>query len=104
MSVSTYTPICRLFNHWAWTAPLAAGLDDLAGNHANTHIPEIIGAQRGYEITGNTSQKAIATTFFAALRENHSWVTDGSNDGEYWQTAKQMGDNLNADTEESCTQ
>jgi hypothetical protein len=24
------------FNHWAWTAPLAAGEDDLAGNHANT--------------------------------------------------------------------
>jgi hypothetical protein len=24
------------FNHWAWTAPLAVGEDDLAGNHANT--------------------------------------------------------------------
>ena len=43
------------FNHWQWTAPLAAGVDDLdgshgnaGGNHANTHIPEIIGAARGY--------------------------------------------------------
>eukprot|EP01047_Picozoa_sp_COSAG01_P020315 COSAG01_NODE_1153_length_11487_cov_98.298736_7_plen_374_part_00 len=43
------------FNHWQWTAPLSAGLDDLdgthgndGGNHANTHIPEIIGSARGY--------------------------------------------------------
>ena len=35
---------------------------------------------------------------------NHSWATDGSNDGEYWQTALQMGDSLNDNTEESCTQ
>ena len=31
----------RLFNHWAWSAPLAAGVDNLGGNHANTHIPEV---------------------------------------------------------------
>ncbi len=28
----------RYFNHWAWSAPLAAGKDNLNGNHANTHL------------------------------------------------------------------
>jgi DUF1680 family protein len=59
------------FNHWQWTGPLAIGQDDLdgshgnaGGNHANTHIPEIIGSARGYELTGNITQHAIATNFF----------------------------------------
>jgi hypothetical protein len=94
-----------------WTAPLAAGLDDLGGdygngggNHANTHIPEIIGSARGYEVSANVTQKAIAETFFRALLANHSWASGGSNDGEHWTQPDRMGDQLNADTEESCTQ
>ena len=71
----------RYFNHWSWSAPLAAGLDGLGGNHANTHIPEVIGNARGYELTSNATDKAIALEFFAAVTQNHSWVTGGSNDG-----------------------
>lgn len=37
---ATYLQAASLFNHWAWTAPLAAGVDSLGGFHANTHIPE----------------------------------------------------------------
>jgi DUF1680 family protein len=74
------------------------------GNHANTHIPEIIGSARGYELTGNETQKDIAVNFFHIVTANHSWATGGSNDGEHWTTPNRMGDQLNADTEESCTQ
>ena len=94
----------RLFNHYAWSAPLAAGVDDLGGNHANTHIPEVIGNAVGYEQTGNATDRAIAEEFFLAVTTNHSWVTGGSNDGEYWGAARRMGDQLNGNTEESCTQ
>ena len=66
----------RLFNHYVWSAPLAAGSDDLAGNHANTHIPEGIGNMVGYELTGNATDKAIAGEFFAAVTQNHSWATE----------------------------
>ena len=106
-----YLETGKHFNHWQWTAPLAIGDDDIDashgnhnGNHANTHIPEIIGSQRGYELTGNETQKAIAVNFFHIVPANHSWATGGSNDGEHWGTPQRMGDALNADTEESCTQ
>jgi len=92
------------FNHWRWSAPLAAGQDDLAGNHANTHIPEVIGNARGYELTGNSTDRAVAITFFNAITANHSWATGGSNSGEYWGTPQRMGSQLNSNTEESCTQ
>jgi DUF1680 family protein len=83
---------------------LAHSAGNNGGAHANTHIPEIIGSARGYELTSNLTQKAIAENFFAILLANHSWATGGSNDGEHWTTPNRMGDQLNADTEESCTQ
>ena len=102
---ASHLATARLFNHFAWSAPLAAGVDDLGGNHANTHIPEVIGNARGYEVTLNTTDRDIALEFFAAVTQNHSWATGGSNDGEYWNTAPmRMGNALNANTEESCTQ
>ena len=76
------------FNHWQWTAPLAVGLDDLdgshgnvGGNHANTHIPEIIGSARGYELTGNTTQLAIATNFFNILTAGEGKLMDPAHMG-----------------------
>jgi DUF1680 family protein len=62
------------FNHYQWTVPLAVGVDVLdgsngnsGGNHANTHLPEIIGSARGYELTGNSTQHSIVTNFFNIL-------------------------------------
>ena len=94
----------RLFNHWTWSAPLAAGIDDLAGNHANTHIPEVLGNVVGFELTANATDHAIALEFWSAITQNHSWATGGSNDGEYWGAPRRLGDSLDGNTEESCTQ
>ena len=101
----------QLFNHWQWTAPLAAGLDDLdgsygndGGNHANTHIPEIIGSARAFELSGNQTQYAIANNFFDFVTTTHAFVTGGSNDYEHWGAPMRVGDQLNDQTEESCTQ
>ena len=91
------------FNHFSWTAPLAINVDDLTNNHANTHIPEIIGDARGYELTGNQTQHDIASNFFSILSTTRDWATGGSNSGEMWGEPHRLGDGLNADTEESCT-
>jgi len=98
------------FNHFLWTAPLAIGVDDLdgshgnaGGNHANTHIPEIIGSARGYELTSNRTQHDIARNFFDILNGSHTWSTGGSNDHEHWHAPHQLGDDLDGQTEESCT-
>jgi len=92
------------FNHYVWTSPLAINIDNLSGNHANTHIPEVIGDARGFEMTQNGTQKNIASNFFQILTKGgHSFATGGSNDHEYWGPAHRLGDQMNPDTEESCT-
>jgi hypothetical protein len=64
---------------------------------------EIIGSARGYELTGNLTQKSIASNFFAIVTQNHSFATGGSNDHEHWGAPNMMGDQLDGETEESCT-
>jgi DUF1680 family protein len=97
----------RRFNAYVFTARLAAGQDDLnllPFPHANFHIPEVVGMARAYELTGNVTDKAIVDTFTNALWSNHSYATGGSNSGECWQAPRDLGNFLDSQTEESCTQ
>jgi DUF1680 family protein len=96
--------------------PLAHGQDSLNGNHANCHLPEIVGVARGWEITGNQTLANITTTFHSILGEHYSYATGGSNVNEHWSSPDQLGDSIvtthkggNATnsngfhTEETCT-
>ena len=53
--------------------PLAAGVDSLNGNHANTHLPEVIGVARGWEVEGNVTLKDITTTFYKFLSTEYMY-------------------------------
>jgi DUF1680 family protein len=102
-----YMKTARRFNAFVFTARLAAGEDDLSllpFPHANFHLPEVVGLARAYELTGNETDKAIVDTFFDALWSNHSYATGGSNSGECWQAPRDLGNFLDTQTEESCTQ
>ena len=39
--------VAHLFDKAVFMGPLAVGVDELTGLHANTHIPEVVGAARG---------------------------------------------------------
>lgn len=109
----TYLATAGLFVHWNWTDPLVLSVDELAFNHANTHIPQVIGDAVGFEITSNATKAAIVQNFFSFLNESHSFSTGGSNDRQYWGIANQVGTSfhgttnegpIDQDTQESCTQ
>ena len=99
-----YLATASAFNHWSWTSPLAVHSDQLQNFHANTHIPEILGDLNGFALTQNATQAAIVDNFLDILLTNHSWATGGSNDHEWWAPPRTMYKQLNADTEETCTQ
>jgi DUF1680 family protein len=103
----THLATARRFNAFVFTAPLSVGHDDLAElpfPHANFHLPEIIGNARGYELTGNATDRSVVQAFYDALLENHTYATGGSNAGECWQAPRDLGNFLSTQTEESCTQ
>eukprot|EP01084_Bolivina_argentea_P301923 521025_1 len=97
--------ICgNYFDHYSFSIPLANNIDDLTSLHANTHIPQIAGSARGYEVYGNKTMKNITLNFFNILNLTRTFSTGGSNDGEHWGSPNYLGEQMNIHTEESCTQ
>ena len=93
----------RRFDHERIYAPLAAGRDELIGLHANTTIPKIIGAARGYELTGNPRLRTIAEFFWHQVALERSYATGGTSNGEFWQTPPGvLASQLGPTTQECC--
>jgi len=68
----------RFFN------PLASRRDELRGLHVNTHIPQVIGAARRYEISGDYRFHDVADYFWYEVVTARSYVTSGTSNGEGW--------------------
>ncbi len=97
-----YRDLAYRFEHKKFFDPLAAGEDKLAGNHANTNIPKVIGAARGYELTGDERYKRISETFYRQVVDHHSYCTGGTSNGEGWQEPDAISKNLGGSAEECC--
>ena len=71
--------------------PLALHRDSLSRDpngrpiHVNTHIPQVIGAARRYELSSDQRFHEVAQFFWDAVVSGHSYVTMGTSNGEAWQ-------------------
>ncbi len=83
-------------DRWARTAdrftkkvfftPLALRQDQLKGQHMNTHVPEITGAARRYELTQDYRFGDLARFFFQTVSQSRTYATGGSSNNEHWLT------------------
>ena len=91
------------FYHKRVFEPLAAGRDELTGLHVNTQIPKIIGAARGYELTGEERFRRIAQYFWNQVTQHRAYCTGGTSNVEHWRTGPdRLAGELSAQTEECC--
>ncbi|MGB6783986.1 MAG: glycoside hydrolase family 127 protein, partial [Terracidiphilus sp.] len=97
-----YRELAVRFEHKKILDPLAAGEDILADNHANTNIPKIIGAARGYELTGDERLRTISQNFYGFVTEHHAYCTGGTSNGEMWRPPDAIAKELGPDAEECC--
>jgi hypothetical protein len=97
-----YLDLAKRFYHQAILDPLAAGRDELAGKHANTQIPKIIGAARLYELTGDPKFRGISGFFWETVTRNHTYVTGGNSLGEHFGPPGRLNDRLGPNTTETC--
>lgn len=94
--------LAELFYHHAVLDPLAEREDKLAGLHANTQIPKIIGEARGYEITGDIKQRTIADFFWQTVIDHHTYATGGNSDNEHFFQPDQLSKHITPVTTETC--
>ena len=91
----------RFYHHRILDA-LAAGRDELAGIHANTQIPKLIGLARLHELTGRADYGAAARFFWETVTREHSYVIGGNSDREYFVAARSVAGYLTEQTCEGC--
>jgi DUF1680 family protein len=97
-----YLELSRRFQHRAILDPLIAHRDDLAGKHANTQIPKIIGEARTYEVTGDPQAREVADYFWDLVANHHSYVIGGNSETEHFFPEETTSKHLAADTAETC--
>lgn len=97
-----YRDLAYRFEHKRIFDPLANNEDKLAGNHANTNIPKVIGAARGYELTGDARYETISQNFYRIVTEHHAYCTGGTSNGEMWHEADAIAAQLGPAAEECC--
>lgn len=95
--------LAKRFEKREFLDPLEDHTDHLTGLHVNTHIPQVLGAARGYEMTGEKRYWTIATFFWDQVAEARSYATGGTSNGEHWGSAPyHLSTQLGPSTEESC--
>jgi DUF1680 family protein len=82
--------------------PLSEKIDPMPGKHSNTNVPKAIGSARQYELTGNESDKTIASFFWETMVQHHSYVIGGNSNYEYCGEANKLNDRLSDNTCETC--
>jgi DUF1680 family protein len=97
-----YRDLAYRFEHKKIFDPLAANEDKLAGNHANTNIPKMIGAVRGYELTGDERYYSIGKNFYHIVTDRHAYCTGGTSNGESWHEPDAISTQLGPAAEECC--
>jgi uncharacterized protein len=66
--------------------PLAGQKDMLRGLHMNTHVPQVIGAERRYELTGDQRFGDVSQFFWQTVTQTRTYATGGSSNNEHWLT------------------
>ena len=97
-----YLRVAGRFYHAMFFDPLAMGVDNLAGLHANTNTPKVISAVRMWEETGNTAYRDIARFFWRDVTEHYSYIIGGSSNHEHWILPDVVASQLSNYTCEGC--
>ena len=75
------------FTKKVFFTPLAMRRDELKGQHMNTHVPQVIGAARRYELSSDYRFADVARFFFETVSESRTYATGGSSNNEHWLTS-----------------
>lgn len=83
---------------------LREGKDVLTNFHANTTIPEVLGAARAYEVTGEPRWREVVEAYWRlGVTERGHYCTGGQTCGEMWTPPQQLSPRLGDKTQEHCT-
>ena len=96
-----YLELAKKFYDESVLEPLSRQTDSLAGLHANTQIPKIIGTARIYELTGDDTYATIASFFWDTVVHHYTFANGGNSSNEAFGRPDQLAEPMH-DTTETC--
>ncbi len=92
----------KLFDNDHLFFPMRQHVDALGGLHANQHIPQVIGALRIFQETGEKKYYEIAAFFWQSVVGAHIYTIGGTGEGEMFRQPYKIGSYLSDNTAETC--
>lgn len=92
----------KLFDNDKLFYPLTKKVDAIGGIHANQHIPQIIGAMKIFEVSGDMTYYKIAKCFWEIVTKAHCYTIGGTGETEMFHEPNFIGRMLSDHTAESC--
>ncbi|MEV0179774.1 beta-L-arabinofuranosidase domain-containing protein [Streptomyces sp. NPDC050625] len=99
---TVWLEVAERFTHARVFDPLAANEDRLAGLHANTQIPKMVGAMRLWQEGLPDSYRTIAENFWRIVTDHHTYVIGGNSNGEAFHEPDVIAGQLSNGTCENC--
>ena len=97
-----YLTASKYFDNDKLYMPMRMKIDALGNLHANQHIPQIIGALRQYEATGEKHRYDIADNFWNFVTADHIYSIGGVGETEMFRPKKKIAAYISEKTAESC--
>ncbi|MGW7047325.1 beta-L-arabinofuranosidase domain-containing protein [Streptomyces avermitilis] len=94
--------VAERFTHARVFDPLAGNQDKLAGLHANTQIPKMVGALRLWEQGRADRYRTVAENFWQIVTDHHTYVIGGNSNGEAFHEPDVIAGQLSDNTCENC--
>lgn len=79
-----FLTLAKRFCHHALLDPLSQEKDTLDGLHSNTQIPKVIGFNRIYEVTGDSTLRTASRFFWSTVVNRRTFATGGNGDREHF--------------------
>lgn len=99
-----YRELLERYRHRSLFDGLLAGDDMLTNMHANTTIPEILGAARAYEVTGEDVWRRTVEAYWDwAVVRRGTFCTGGQTSGEIWTPPFAFAARRGEKTQEHCS-
>jgi DUF1680 family protein len=99
-----YRDLLERYWHASLFDPLRTGEDVLTNMHANTTIPEVLGAARAFEVTGEERWREVVEAYWDwAVTRRGTFCTGGQTSGEIWTPPFAFAARRGHKTQEHCT-
>ena len=100
---SKYLDAAQRMTRNNFATAMSNNIDDLAGRHANMHVPMAVGAAEYYLYAGDEQHRKIAHNFFDMVANHHSLANGGNCNYERFSTPDLITYSMGIRSSETCT-